>query len=247
MPEVKAAELIDEVRDFHEKFEHKKIDPAIVLRFLTRRLNYVVGEVVRYNPDIVGVRRVIPAEDVEENGVTTPGWREAAFGAGNANPGRLEVPAFTTVIDSMRIVRDPDEDLMDEQKVYIVSFHTQYPEPFVKHVTFPAVALRDSHFEFTDKRKMGGLLHGWEDFGPLRYDYVPYFNPLTEPDAEIYIPYEIRSAVIVSTAMELAKRAELFNYAKMLEDQYNVEFGRVVEQTSDLASAKSGGSKYATQ
>ena len=242
MPEVKAAELIDEVRDFHEKFKHDELDPAIVLRFLTRRLNYVVGEVVRYNPDIVGVRRVIPLRNVEEDGeVTTHGYLDALDDTDH--PGRLDVPPFTTVIDSMRIRMSPS--LMAEQKVYIVSFHTQYPEPYVKHVTFPAVALRDSRFELTDMRRTGADNHGWENFGPLRYDYVPYFNPLTDHDAEIYIPYELRSAVIVSTAMQLAKRAGLSEYAKMLEDQYNVEFGRVVEQTSDLASARSGGAKYA--
>ena len=219
MANVNATSLVDEIRGLHPGFAREKVMPAIARQFLVRCLNRVVGQVVEFNSDIVAIE-----------GEITEAKRNAALNDSENPRNRIPVPPFTTVVDSIRIDRATGGG---EQKIYIVALHTQYPEPFVGQITFPATVLRDSHFELTDLRRVGRTAHGWEDYtGVIRYDYVPYVEPLTESDAEVHIPSGLRSAVVLATGIEFAKRLDMGEYAGSLETEYAMELARIATQST---------------
>lgn len=304
-------ELVDEVRDFHSDFDAQKLPTGLVLRFLTRKMNFVVGEVAKINPDIVAQQQEIPAEIInaalKAGADGTNPWREIGgkFGedeektllpglSGHADkPGQYIIKPFATLIDGSvrrkvggtldrgdsnipdKGVNDPkvdptsgsydpsatfyDSDAGKMERIYIVSIRTQYPERFVKQVTFPSIAIRGYCIRLTDLRLVGDENHGWSRYtGPLYYDYVPHYPPLAavtpsgqgedesvEDQLMASLPHGVRSLVVLSTAIALAKRADLNNYATGLENEYVGEFQRIIGGTADVATTQSGGSQHA--
>ena len=219
MANVSAKGLVDEIRGLHSAFSRDKVTPAIARQFLVRCLNRVVGQVVEFNSDIVALEGEISEEK-----------RNAVLNDAENPRNRISVPSFTTVVDSIRINRAAGGG---EQKIYIVALHTQYPEPFVGQITFPATVLRDSHFELTDMRRVGKTAHGWGDYtGVIRYDYVPYVGPITESDAGVHIPSGLRSAIVLATGIEFAKRLDMADHAGSLMKEYEMELVRIRTQAT---------------
>ena len=236
---VAVGDLVSEIRELHPMFiDSKKFSEGQILRLLTRHLNDAVGRLTDFSPDAAAIE-----------GRITEGERVAALDLDNR--GRHEVAPFRTIIDSARIEVNAAGA---EEKVELVAFATQYPGPYQDSITFPAMALGNAVLRFTDLRRAGFVEHGWDQFsGPIRYDYVPYFNlalgageggtteaPGPDPEegaALIELTPGIREPVIFGSGMELAKWAGLRRLSASLESRYDLGINQVIAQASNIAVA----------
>ena len=201
-------DLMEELRGFHPQFSPEAAPPVVVRRFLVRALNNAIGNAAAADPDTVSESADVDFEDV----VADP-----------RNPrNRIQVPAFRQILGSIRVAR---ADGRGDRRVEIVSLATQYPTPYARHVTFPALATRGySVFELTNPGRVEG--HGgetWDDYRePLYYDFVPFHRTSDYRGAgvEVEVPDSLQDTVLYSAAVMLAKRGGLFEYAAALEGQY---------------------------
>ncbi|MCY3623049.1 MAG: hypothetical protein OXH68_15240 [Gammaproteobacteria bacterium] len=206
-------DLMEELRGFHPQFSPEAAPPVVVRRFLVRALNNAIGNAAAADPDTVSESAEVDFKAV----VADP-----------SNPrNRIEVSAFRQILGSIRVAR-ADGHGDGDRRVEIVSLATQYPTPFARHVTFPALATRGySVFELTNPRRVEGYDgETWDDWDnyqePLYYDFVPFHrtSDYRGAGAEVEVPDSLQDTVLYSAAVMLAKRGGLFEYAAALEGQY---------------------------
>lgn len=217
-------DLTRELRGFHPQFSEQQVPTVVARQFIVRAVNYVIGKAAEVNPDTVSV-----------SGVVTKVQRDKALDDAENMRNRIEIQPFTQILGSIQVA---DADGRG-RRVEIVSLTTQYPNPFVQRITFPALAIRDFQFELTDRRRLGLADHGWDDYpGDMWYDYVPYAQMPDAPDRKdaIEIPTSMRAAVMLAAAINLAKRADLMNYAATLDGQYRFEMDRIIPGATAVAA-----------
>jgi len=222
-------DLMSELRGFHPRFSPEAVPPVVARRFLIRALNNAIGSAAATDPDTVSEAGAVPTEarDAALGGRDWSGTGEYA-GVSVPSPNQraaIDVPAFRQILGSIRVGQANGDG---DRRVEVVSLATQYPTPFARHVTFPALAIRGfSRFELTDLRRadVAGVsqVHGWEDYdGDMYYDFVPFHrtSDYRTASAMISIPDSLHDTVLYSAAILLAKRGGLFEYAAALEGQY---------------------------
>ena len=236
--------LVRELRGFHPEFSPQKVPTVVARQFIVRALNYVIGKAAGVRADTVSVSHVVERKTLMD-----------ALEDEDNRRNSIQVPPFTRIIDSIRIEnRDPDDPegaVGPGERVERVSLATQYPGRLMHRITFPSLAIRDYCLELTDMRKLrkpegeeDEEKHGWEDYGNMEYDYVPYHithSAVKESETEmpsvveeptLEVPSSMLAAVQLAAAIQLAKRAGLMNYAAMLDGQYRFEMDRIVAQAN---------------
>lgn len=256
--QVSVLDLVDEVRDFHELFAEARLSTGVILRVLNRKLNYQVGKIVEINPDIVAeaksvhvtteggiVKDRMPTEDDGELswdpifGIEDYAPEDRPDGYPYPNPQRqLPVDRFTNLLDSVRVASPTTARA--ETPVPQRSLATQYPGPYGDNIEFPTLVPMDGCFQLTDLRKVGFGIHGWQAYSPsFYYHAVPYYDLAgmsAGPEATVGIAPGVRAPVILDTASELAKRADLERLAAALEGQYDLASDQLTLNVANIAS-----------
>ena len=219
-------ELIEEIRDFHPSFSAERLPVGAILRVLSRKLNYETGRIVELNPDAVSTYESKedfdwgPAEEAIFESVSAPFARTL-----------LEVAPFSHISDDISVYTADGTRVKVDQ----VSLSTQYPGPYQDSITFPAVVPLNSALLLTDLRKVGFTQHGWQEYLPrIEYHYVPFYD-LTKEEGDVVLAPGLRSPVILDTALELAKRAGLYDLAGSLEGQYDLASEQLTFNIANVA------------
>ena len=238
MAQIRADDLVAEVRGLHPRFSREGAPPIVVRQILARQLNLLRNKFLELDPDFVAVPGTISKELMDE-----------ALDSPTNLDNAVRVESFAQIIDNMRIQRN---DVVFD-KVWIVPLQTQYPGPYETELgrpelVFPAVALREGRMLLTDARRMGAPFHGWEEYvGGMSYHYVPSDDPVIVGKTTNHmftVPTTMRDAVILDTAYYVALRLDMFQFAAALKQQF---IDAVFNLNNQLASVAAGSSSQVSQ